>query len=84
MKEIIIVMRKMIGIIKDETPIFMALLEMINGVLAIPEVQNNPEYQEMCHKAILETKQFLAIRQVVLDEAQNVIDEQADDTLIIE
>lgn len=84
MKETIIVMRKMIGIIKDGSSILIALIQFFNGLLDIPEIHNNPELIEQIHKSILETQSFLAVRQVVVDEAQKVIDEYADDILIIE
>jgi hypothetical protein len=84
MKETIIVMRKMIGIIKDGSSILIALIQFFNGLLDIPEIHNNPELLEQIHKSILETQSFLAVRQVVVEEAQKVIDEHADDILIIE
>ncbi len=84
MKEMLIVMRKMVGIIKDGSSILIALIQFFNGLLDIPEIHNNPELLEQIHKSILETQSFLAVRQVVVDEAQKVINEHSDDVLEID
>lgn len=72
------------GIIKDGSSILIELIQFFNGLLDIPEIRNNPELLEQIHKSILETQSFLAVRQVVVDEAQKVINEHADDVLEID
>lgn len=84
MKEMLIVMRKMVGLLKDETTIFVSLLKMFNDLKDMPEVRNNTELQEQVLQGILDLQQFMAIRQIIIDESNKTIEDHADDVLIIE